>query len=417
MKVTRIGQNYILKVNNINKLSPFFNETNVKLVDFLGEDQPLELIISDNLTFEELGRLILSFYGYNKNPYYPIFDTSEFDEKELREITFETRAQKGLIANVDDFLFKKIEYLDKKSNYFTAILSDFSVVSFEFTLKKGIKYAGVSLAERFSAMLKQNTDAVLKHSLKFNKTNRVENSKNTSVFGMQLAKSLYDNNYVYAFHNSLVPSFGEVSATTEFFDFGLLSRLELSTISKEISSIFEWRSKDKIYQSYFEYIAPSLNDHDLLNMGSIGNFFGSKELSESEHNDVKKIQEILSNPEKYAESEKEMIEKVKNGDLDLPFDTSKIQTRDDLRYAFIESFVEPLIDMGIDETEIVQTLKEFVAQVKQGTFVPGVPAMNITDFEDESFIRTVLEIYREKKSGREKTRDQEQETVDEDEIN
>ncbi|SYV89983.1 Uncharacterised protein, partial [Metamycoplasma alkalescens] len=144
MKITRIGKNHHLVIKNVDYLSPELQTyNNIKLTKFLDSSKDLELLISDNLSFEELGGIIAGMHGLQGGNYYAFFELELFNlEKNQNQLNqnldFLSKISKDTVINNDSYLYHYKKYFGNQTNknYLTLVLADRGLVSFEFFFKQ-----------------------------------------------------------------------------------------------------------------------------------------------------------------------------------------------------------------------------------------------------------------------------------------
>ncbi|WP_330463679.1 hypothetical protein [Metamycoplasma gateae] len=390
MKIKRIGNNYNLTVKNVDVASPILKEFNINLVKFieLKKEKELNTVVSDNLTFEELGGFIMGIFGEQDSNYYSFFDfelhNNEINEKnnvnyETKQY-LETRFLKNQIISNDDYLFNNEKYFGNQQtkNYLTIILSDFSILSFEVNLIKSTDKSMFKEKQKFDKSFLKN---LKDYKFDINKVKMYENLNANSKQGYEISRILSKTNFAYFELENTKPYL-----TTEYHDKFLVERImskpELSTVPLEIRSPYEWRTT--IFQGFEEMEIPA--------------DFSSFQQEKIEPSSVGSLIDDVSF--KSTDEEKEFFKKI--ADATTIEDLQSFQNSEaflSMRNKFIYEFARMLLNMNIEDGEerVREILEDFVLEMNNGNFATGLEALPIEESEKEVFITDILEAYKDLK--------------------
>ncbi|PWC08679.1 hypothetical protein DIE66_02630 [Mycoplasmopsis arginini] len=430
MKATRIGQNYLLKVKSINYLSPFFKKDNVELINFFEEKNELKTIFSDSLTFEELAGIIIGFYGDKTKNYYPIFESEKFNSLFDQPKNLEEKITTNKIIKNEYLVYKYINFLNDENyeNYLTIILSDYSIISFKFTISKAPKYKDSNLSKRYIKYKEKNVNYLKQHNFEIDTDKIIDNYFVTKDYGKEIADTLLATDFVSFSLNQLNPTFEwSNEESLNYYDYELLLRLDLSTISKDLFSIYEWR--DDIYQNYLDDVASEFVAQDDFPFSSIKKLFNDQDLNEEDREElasieqmmsdptrIKELQGIINDPNKLQQAQEEIINKMSGSKSSSSQERAK-SNHEQARKIVLETFVNSLLNTDVPENEIVKMLDDFLDQVQDGTFLSGMAGFNLSLQDREKFIQDLLDIYYEKKYGEPSKQNFKKEKIDNEDFN
>ncbi|ENY68715.1 Hypothetical protein MAU_5130 [Metamycoplasma auris 15026] len=384
MKLTRIGTNYVIQIKNTETLSPSIEEKGINSVKFIEDNgKKLELVISDNLSYEELAGAIAGMHGIVGYKYFAMFENEQHIAKnKLKDYNdFE-------FYDINSFLFEDIARVVKAKEkiYLTIILSDFSLTTFELAFKKtaiqpnngsgGAEFWKVR--NKFQGFSVTNIDT----------QKQIQNQKETFQAATFLSIALMNKNQYYFPLPLKKPEFEYEDSIMAYN--ALSSRQELQTATKALGAIYEWR-KSFNDPDWLSYLTLDMNSLD------IDDAFDTDMLNDAdEFDEYKKYLENKKVIEDLREIEQKQRNKhfVDDEELNIPSEPFSFEDIKKIKSEFLGQLTKMISDLNLDENEVRKMLEDF-------TFDVGNPAsdknnsFNITKEEKESFINEVLEKYKE----------------------
>ncbi|WP_427902902.1 hypothetical protein [Metamycoplasma alkalescens] len=418
MKITRIGKNHHLVIKNVDYLSPELQTyNNIKLTKFLDSSKDLELLISDNLSFEELGGIIAGMHGLQGSNYYAFFELELFNlEKNQNQLNqnldFLSKISKDNVINNDSYLYHYKKYFGNQTNknYLTLVLADRELVSFEFFFKQTPFQASSKNYDE----LKDNllNKKLANFSLNFDKNKMFQNARDSFWLGNKLVLKLLENNLAFFEFGYEKSEFIEITNSHDAYE-ELFTRIELATISPEMLSIFEWRLNiNEIRYESEEYIEDSKTSDDNQSKNK-----EEKDLSQ-EKNYWKN--NVFFNFDSLTEEEKIMLQNLPKEEIEKIFNQNNFdpESFEKIKENFLNQFITMLNDLKLSDDKVKELLEEFVDEFKKNS-IPGMNNFQISDSEKEIFLTEVFEMYKNYKNNKSFRDDgnQESNNFNDDDIN
>lgn len=418
MKITRIGKNHHLVIKNVDYLSPELQTyNNIKLTKFLDSSKDLELLISDNLSFEELGGIIAGMHGLQGSNYYAFFELELFNlEKNQNQLNqnldFLSKISKDNVINNDSYLYHYKKYFGNQTNknYLTLVLADRGLVSFEFFFKQTPFQASSKNYDE----LKDNllNKKLANFSLNFDKNKMFQNARDSFWLGNKLVLKLLENNLAFFEFGYEKPEFIEITNSHDAYE-ELFTRIELATISPEMLSIFEWRLNiNEIRYESEEYIEDSKTSDD--------NQSKNKEEKDSSQEKNYWKNNVFFNFDSLTEEEKIMLQNLPKEEIEKIFNQNNFdpESFEKIKENFLNQFITMLNDLKLSDDKVKELLEEFVDEFKKNS-IPGMNNFQISDSEKEIFLTEVFEMYKNYKNNKSFRDDgnQESNNFNDDDIN
>lgn len=418
MKITRIGKNHHLVIKNVDYLSPELQTyNNIKLTKFLDSSKDLELLISDNLSFEELGGIIAGMHGLQGSNYYAFFELELFNlEKNQNQLNqnldFLSKISKDNVINNDSYLYHYKKYFGNQTNknYLTLVLADRELVSFEFFFKQTPFQASSKNYDE----LKDNllNKKLANFSLNFDKNKMFQNARDSFWLGNKLVLKLLENNLAFFEFGYEKPEFIEITNSHDAYE-ELFTRIELATISPEMLSIFEWRLNiNEIRYESEEYIEDSKTSDD--------NQSKNKEEKDSSQEKNYWKNNVFFNFDSLTEEEKIMLQNLPKEEIEKIFNQNNFdpESFEKIKENFLNQFITMLNDLKLSDDKVKELLEEFVDEFKKNS-IPGMNNFQISDSEKEIFLTEVFEMYKNYKNNKSFRDDgnQESNNFNDDDIN
>ncbi|PYF43144.1 hypothetical protein [Metamycoplasma alkalescens] len=399
MKITRIGKNHHLVIKNVDYLSPELQTyNNIKLTKFLDSSKDLELLISDNLSFEELGGIIAGMHGLQGGNYYAFFELELFNlEKNQNQLNqnldFLSKISKDTVINNDSYLYHYKKYFGNQTNknYLTLVLADRGLVSFEFFFKQ----TPFQASSKNYDDLKDNllNKKLANFSLNFDKNKMFQNARDSFWLGNKLVLKLLENNFAFFEFEYEKPEFIKITNSHDAYE-ELFTRIELATISPEMLSIFEWRLNiNEIRYESEEYIEDSKTSDD--------NQSKNKEEKDSSQEKNYWKNNVFFNFDSLTEEEKIMLQNLPKEEIEKIFNQNNFdpESFEKIKENFLNQFITMLNDLKLSDDKVKELLEEFVDEFKKNS-IPGMNNFQISDSEKEIFLTEVFEMYKNYKNNK-----------------
>ncbi|PZW01448.1 hypothetical protein [Metamycoplasma auris] len=384
MKLTRIGINYVIEIKNIDFLSPSLQKKGYENTKFIEDNgKKLELVISDNLSFEELSGAIVGMHGLVGFKYYSMFESQEHIEHNKN-----SSYDDFVFYDINDFLYKDIGRLAKTKEkvYLTVILSDYSLLSFELIFKQTVIQPKKGEYNIEFWKIRNKFQAFTINNINLKKL--ALNQKQTVICASDLIPMLFAKGQ---FHFRLPVEEVEFDLKDSIMSYNsLATRQELQTASRTLGAIYEWRESFND-PMWIQFMKHDFNDTDLDE-----EFASDQDFDEYEKylNDKQSTNDLKYNQgtQKNKKSEVE-IEGLKLPNENLNFD-DLLKIKSD----FLNQLIKMINDLHLDDDEVRHMLEEFISDLGQHQF-DGMKPFNVTKEEKESFINEVFAKYKELKNG------------------